>query len=347
MYLPFNHKHILLLILVIGIGCKSDTTTETAKTYPTPYTVTVPAGFPPLEVSASNPLTEEGVLLGKMLYSDSILSTNTRRCTSCHNPIYSYSSPTFTSWAGTKFSVPPHINLGFKKTFNWDGSEESLDTLAMGDFEPEFFNTNPTLLVQKLKAHPVYPDLFNKAFGIADVGQITYTELKRRIANAIAQYLRTRVSANSKFDKYRRKQVLLTQNEYEGYVIFYSEKGDCFHCHSEPLYTDQQYHNNGVSETYTGFDLGRQNITHKDEDKGKFFTPTLRNIELTAPYMHDGRLATLEDVVNFYSEGVSADSYVDPLMTKKNGLRQLNLTPLEKMQLVAFLKTLTDLDYMK
>jgi cytochrome c peroxidase len=201
------------------------------------------------------------------------------------------------------------------------------------------------LLFKRLSEHPIYSDLFKKAYNIAIVNDLTYHELKKKIAMAIAQYLRSRVSANSKFDQFRRREVLLDNLEYEGYVIFFSEKGDCFHCHTEPLFTDQQFHNNGVSNTYTGFNRGRFAITGKDADMGKFLTPTLRNISLTAPYMHDGRFKTLEEVVDFYDSGVHANGYVDPLMTKTNGERELLLTPLQKLQLIAFLKTLTDIGY--
>ncbi|MBP7510549.1 MAG: cytochrome-c peroxidase [Bacteroidia bacterium] len=337
---------LALLALVLG-ACKDTETTEPEKTYPTPYELSVPLGFPKPQLSIDNPLTVEGIQMGKMFYSDPILSTNGRTCTSCHQQENSFSSPLFTSWTGVKISVPPHVNLAFKKHYNWEGSQMSLDTLAMGDFEPEFFNTNPDLLYKKISEHPLYPTLFKQAFGVNNVYDLGYHELKKTIAKSIAQYLRTKISINSKFDKFRRREVLLNQMEYEGYVIFFSEKGDCFHCHSEPLFSDQEFHNNGLTASYSGFDKGRFTITNKDEDMGKFLSPTLRNIELTAPYMHDGRLKTLEDVVNHYNEGVVDESHVDPLLTKRDGTKKLNLTPIEKIQLVAFLKTLTDLDYIK
>lgn len=346
MYLALKNKTILLgLMVLLAASCKKNETQQTEKTYPTPYSLTIPKGFPQPVLYADNPLTEEGILLGKMLYGDSILSTNGRACISCHQPALSFSSPMYHSWNGFHYSVPPHINLAFKKAYNWDGSQGCLDTLAMGDFAPEFFNANYDGLVQKLKAHPIYPSLFNKAFGVIDLNQLSYTELKRDIAYSIGQYLRTKISSNSKFDQYRRKEVLLDNNEYEGYVIFFSEKGDCFHCHGEPLFSDQEYHNNGLGDTYIGYDQGRTMVTNKEEDLGKFYTPTLRNIEQTAPYMHDGRLKTLEEVVEFYNSGVKDEVHVDPLMTKTNGTKNLNLTPLEKMQLVAFLRTLTDKTY--
>lgn len=240
-----------------------------------------------------------------------------------------------------------NINEWFRNKFNWEGSQYSLDTLAMGDFEPSIFNTDSTLLFKKLKEHPIYPTLFKQAFGIENIDALSYHELKKTIAQSIAQYLRSRISANSKFDKFNRKEVLLNQMEYEGYMIFFSEKGDCFHCHSDPLFSDQEYHNNGVSAQYFGFDQGRYAITGKQEDMGKFISPTLRNIELTAPYMHNGRFSTLEEVVEHYNHGVANNVSVDHLLTKINGTKNLYLTPIQKLQLVAFLKTLTDLDYIK
>ncbi|MDZ4666709.1 MAG: cytochrome c peroxidase [bacterium] len=342
-HLALKNKYFYSLFLGLAIiGCKEKDVAEPSQSYPTPYTLAVPNGFPKPSYSTDNPLTAEGIQLGKMLYSDPILSTNGKTCITCHVPSKSYSSPIFVSGAGATISVPPHINLAFKKSYNWAGSQESLDTLAMGDFEPEIFNTNADLLFKNLSEHSLYPKLFKQAFGIESVYNLSYHELKKTIAKSIAQYLRTRISSNSKFDKYRRKEILLDQNEYEGYVIFFSEKGDCFHCHSEPLFSDQEFHNNGLTTSYVGFDQGRFAITNKLEDMGKFVSPTLRNIEITAPYMHDGRLKTLEEVVDHYNEGVVNDVHVDPLLTKRDGTKKLHLTPLEKIQLVAFLKTLTD-----
>lgn len=337
---------LLLALLTLG-ACQNNEAVMPENTGPTPYTLVVPNGFPKPYLSKSNPLTVEGIELGKRLYNDPILSTNGRSCTSCHLPENSFSSPVFMMPGNVKMSVPAHINLVFKDYYNWDGSHQALDTLGMGDFEPYFFNTDSVLLVEKLKAHPLYPELFKKAFLIEDIASLSYHQLKKTIAMSIAQHLRTMVSSNSKFDKFRRREATLTQDEYEGYVLFFSEKADCFHCHGEPLFSDNQFHNNGISSAYVGFDQGRFAITGDQRDMGRFMTPTLRNIELTAPYMHDGRYSTLMEVIDFYDHGVNENSAVDPFMTKVNGSKILNLTPLEKIRLIAFLKTLTDQEFME
>jgi cytochrome c peroxidase len=344
---PLNK--FIFTILLIGISilaCKKNEQMQATKEHPTPYELTIPNGFPKIILSKENPLTYEGIALGKQLYSDPILSTNGRSCMSCHLPNYSFSIPVFMASNGFKISVPPHINLAFKKHFNWIGNLSNLDTLAMGDFEPEFFNTDHTLLVQKLLEHPSYCKQIEEAFGVKEVTQLSFYELKILISKALSQYLKSRISANSKFDKFRRKEALLSPDEMAGYFLFYSEKADCFHCHSEPLFTDNELHNNGINSSYIDFNLGNELFTNKASDRGKFVTPTLRNIMLTAPYMHDGRYGSLEQVIEFYDHGVNQNEWVDPLMTKTNGSKELNLNPLEKMQLIAFLNTLTDSAYL-
>lgn len=334
-------------MLLLSISCQEETTVNPENNEPTPYSLAIPTGFPKSYLSKENPLTIEGIQLGKMLYSDPILSSNGRSCSSCHLKENSFSLPIFNSWSGTKISVPPHVNLAFRNKFNWTGSEHNLDTLAMGDFEPEFFNTKPDELYKKLSEHSVYPSLFKKAFGINKIEEVPYHQLKKTIAMALAQHIRTMISANSKFDKFKRRELSLNQMEHEGYVIFFSEKGDCFHCHSDPLFSDQEFHNTGLNISYNGSDKGLFNLTQRQEDMGKFLSPTLRNIEFTAPYMHDGRFSNLEQVIDHYNEGVSDDKHVDPLLNKRNGTRKLNLTPIQKQQLIAFLKALSDWDYIK
>jgi len=153
------------------------------------------------------------------------------------------------------------------------------------------------------------------------------------------------VSKDAKFDRYLRGELALTASEINGYAIFMDgNKGDCFHCHgsaANPLWSDRLFHNNALDSVFTGYDLGRYLITGNTYDIGKFRTPTLRNIELTAPYMHDNRFSTLQEVVDFYSEGLRNSPYVDPLM-QKIGEGGAHLTPSEKTDLIAFLKTLTD-----
>jgi cytochrome c peroxidase len=159
------------------------------------------------------------------------------------------------------------------------------------------------------------------------------------VVKAIAQFERTIISSNSKWDKYLRGEVSLSQTEAKGFEIFFTEKGDCFHCHTTILFTDNLFHNNGLDSIFN--DEGLSNITNNPNDQGKFKTPTLRNIEFTAPYMHDGRFTTLEEVIDFYSEGIVWSSTIDPLM-KKVSQGGVHLNEEEKNNLIAFVKTLTD-----
>jgi len=271
------------------------------------------------------------------------LSSNGLSCSSCHIREKSFSSPLFTTVTGEKISVPPHVNLAWNPDYNWNGSEPKLDRLCLGDFGPNFFNTNMDSLVKRLKRHSAYPSLFKQAFNIDDVAGLSHDALQLKIVYAISQFLRTMISSNSKFDKMVRHELMFTPDEYNGYEIYSTERGDCFHCHDYPLLTSNAFKNNGLDSSLATVNMGRYLVTGNSSDIGKFSAPTLRNIELTAPYMHDGRFQTLEEVVEFYDSGVHFGSpNIDPLMTKPAKQYGLHLTPLEKINLVKFLKTLTD-----
>ena len=177
--------------------------------------------------------------------------------------------------------------------------------------------------------------MFKNAFNIDYIDS-------NHVVMAIAQFERSLISTNSKFDQFLNGEVQLNSSELNGYAIFNSEKGDCFHCHGSQMFMDNLFHNNGLDvEPFN--DLGRGKITNDPNDYGKFKTPTLRNIEFSAPYMHDGRFATLEEVIEHYNSGGKYSSTVDPLM-KKIGIG-LQLTNQEKEDLVAFLKTLSDTEF--
>lgn len=330
-----------LVVLLSFSSCKKTTTEEQTITNK-PYELVIPPGFPKPNLSAKNPLTEKGVILGRMLYNDPILSTNATSCSSCHQSQNSFSKPMHHFLNGYNISVMPHVNLVFKRVYNWEGSAPDLDLLPLGDFEPEIFNTNEKILFEKLSTHPVYPSLFKAAFGIENIYSLSFMELKVKISYAITQYLRTMISANSKYDRYLAKKEDLSPIEKMGMQIFFTEKGDCFHCHGGPLLTDNDFHNNGVDSVFSGFNLGYNLVTKQASDIGKFQSPTLRNIELTAPYMHDGRFTTLEQVVEFYNSGVNNTNTLDAIMFKRKNVNALNLTDLEKTALVEFLKALTD-----
>ena len=315
---------------------------------PLPYELEIPILFQekliaPL-IPASNPLTEEGVALGKKLFFDTILSGDeTQSCATCHSPTSAFSDELqFSIGIDNKPGKRNAMSLfnlawNFDERFNWDGSQITLEEQA---FEPVRnkieLHGNWIEIEKKLQDHPEYPSLFLQAFGTSNIDSVL-------VVKAITQFERTLISGNSRFDKYLLGEVELTEAEANGLTIFSEEaKGDCFHCHgseNNPLWTDNQFHNNGLDTAF--LDLGLGAITGDPNDNGKFKTPSLRNLKFTAPYMHDGRFATLEEVINHYSEGVQNSSTIDPLMksVSKGGVQ---LTEKEKADLKAFLLTFSD-----
>ena len=307
----------------------------------TPYVIETPYGFPDMIIPSDNPMTVEGVELGKKLFKDPILSANnTLACINCHLPSSSFSDPNQFSIGVNGTLGHRHasalINVGWNNSFNWDGSATSLEEQA---FEPV---TNPLEMHNSwknventLNQHSEYLQLFKQAFNIDYIDSL-------HVVKAIAQFERSLISTNSKFDKYLRGETELTPSELNGYAIFNSEKGDCFHCHGTQMFMDNQFHNNGL-DIEPFLDLGLGSVTGNPSDNGKFKTPTLRNIELTAPYMHDGRFTNLEEVIEHYDNGGHYSSTVDPLMMKL-GVGLL-LTNQEKEDLISFLLTLTDEEF--
>jgi cytochrome c peroxidase len=307
----------------------------------TPYVIETPYGFPDMKIPSDNPMTVEGIALGEKLFKDPILSAdNTQACINCHQQNFSFSDPNQFSTGidniqGNR-NASALINLGWNTSFNWDGSSLTLEEQA---FEPvtnsiEMHNTWMNVELE-LNSHSDYPFLFKQAFNINYIDS-------NHIVKAIAQFERTLISTNSKLDRYLNNEEQLTISELNGYAIFNTEKGDCFHCHSTNMFMDNLFHNNGL-DIEPFIDIGRAKATSNPSDNGKFKTPTLRNVEMTAPYMHDGRFATLEEVVEHYDSGGKYSTTVDPLM-KKLGVG-LQLSNQEKKDLVAYLKTLTDNEF--
>ena len=300
-------------------------------------------------IPTNNPLTEEGVALGKKLFFDKILSGDeTQSCATCHNPQKSFTdnlqfSAGIDGNLGARNAMPLfNLAWNFDELFSWDGKEFSLEKQA---FEPVSnpieMHSNWKEVETKLKSHSEYPTLFLQAFGILEIDSILITK-------AIAQFERTLISGNSKFDKFLLGNETLTIQEQNGFDVFMDEaRGDCFHCHgsnNNPLWTDNKFHNNGLDATFS--DLGLGAISGDPADNGKFKSPSIRNLAFTAPYMHDGRFSTLEEVINHYSEGLKSSSTIDPLM-KKVAQGGVQLSVKDKADLKAFLLTLTDFDFVK
>jgi cytochrome c peroxidase len=331
---------LFLLFFLISCSTDDNNSDEPVEVYdPTPYALVIPEGFPDMIIPEDNPMTVEGVELGRRLFYDPILSAdNTQSCADCHAAAFSFTdngkqfSTGIDGIAGTRNSMAV-INAGWMPHLFWDGRSTGLEHQALEPVPNPIEMHQPwTEAMGKLNAHPEYPDLFFKAFGTRQVDSTL-------VVKAIAQFERTMISSNSKWDRYLRGEVQLTQAESKGFEIFFTEKGDCFHCHTTILFTDNIFHNNGLDAEFT--DMGLFDVTGDPNDMGKFKTPTLRNIAFTAPYMHDGRFATLEEVIDFYSHKVTFSPTIDPLM-KQVGQGGIQLTDDEKESLLAFLNTLTD-----
>lgn len=322
---------LLLIPILVIAACKKTTPPPTPDPVElTPYEFNYPNYVPMLVEPADNPTTVEGVELGRKLYYDPMLSEggplDGKACASCHQQEFGFTTP-----GPSSPPVIPHVNLGWSSAFLWDGRKEAALEEVMQFEVSEFFQANIALFENDAD----YRAQFKLVFGDE---AITH----KRMAKAMAQFLRTVNSYNSKIDSALQGQAFLSDSEMRGYEIFNSEKGDCFHCHSIGLFTDGQFHNTGLEEIPTGADVGRYAVTGNSNDLGKFKTPTLRNVALRGPYMHDGRFATLEEVIEFYDSGVHFSATLDPIMTKPGKENGLNLTTQEKEDLVNFMKALTD-----
>ena len=332
-------------IISLFFSCSKD---ESNKYVPTPSPLEIPQLFSdniiqPV-IPVDNPQTVEGVTLGKKLFFDPILSSNsTQSCASCHGPQNAFTDNTQFSDGvngvfGTRNSMPLfNLAWNYDELFFWDGAVFSLEHQALEPVtNPIEMNNTWEEVVNRLNNHPEYPTLFNEAFGSEPISQDLVTK-------AIAQFERTLISANSKFDRYLLGITSLTTEELNGFNVFMDEdRGDCFHCHgspNNPLWTDNDFHNNALDSEFS--DLGLGAITGDPADNGKFKTPSIRNLAYTAPYMHDGRFTTLDEVINHYSEGLQNSATVDPLI-KKVDEGGVQLSPQDKADLKAFLLTLSD-----
>ena len=308
----------------------------------TPYTILTPEGFPNMTIPEDNPNTVEGIALGKKLFNEPLLSADgTQSCASCHFQSANFSdtnqfSSGITGQIGNR-NASTIVNAGWNTSNFWDGRVVSLEDQAFEPITNPIEMNNTWINVENtLNANEDYQILFKEAFNIDYIDST-------HVVKAIAQFERSLVSSNSKFDKFYRGEISLSPSELNGYAIYNSERGDCFHCHGTLLFTDNLFHNNAIESEEPFSDNGFGDVTYNPSDNGKFKTPSLRNIEYSAPYMHDGRFATLEQVLEHYNSGGHYTSTVDPLM-KKIGIG-LQLTNQELFDLLAFLKTLSDEDY--
>ncbi len=340
----------LLFFCLISLGCNKDQKgdLEDIPYMPSPYQIRVPDGFPSMPIPPDNPTTAEGVDLGRRLFYDELLSDDfTMSCSSCHLPEGNFTdnealSKGIDGIEGRRSSMSL-LNIGFAGNgLFWDGRAASLEEQALAPVEDTLeLHTTWPIVVERVQKHPTYPELFRRAFGINDSDEIT----KELIAKALAQFERTLVtSGDAKYDRWIRNEVEFSDEEFLGYVLFFDldpdiKDAECGHCHNAPLFNTDEYFNNGIEpiKDISDFpDRGRAEVTNDEFDTGRFRAPTLRNIVFSAPYMHDGRFETLEQVVDHYNSGGHFQANKDPL------IRPLRLLDHEKEALISFIHTLTD-----
>jgi cytochrome c peroxidase len=330
----------------------------------TPYRFRMSSTFPIPDLPRDNPLIEERVTLGRALFHEPRLSRdNTISCASCHDSRCAFADPRQFSVGVQKQvggrNAMPLFNLAWRTSFFWDGRAPSLRAQALAPIQDHTeMDETLTNVVVKLQTSqrgrgdkvsigeppPAgdtdYPALFTAAFG-------SPTITSERVGLAIESFLLAQTSFDSRFDRALQGQAQLTAAEARGFELFMTEYdprrgqygADCFHCHGGPLFQSQAFANNGLDSQFA--DAGRARVTGRKSDAGKFATPSLRNLTLTAPYMHDGRFSTLADVIAHYSSGVQRSATLDPNLAKhpEGGL---HLSPADQSALVAFLETLTD-----
>ncbi len=313
-----------------------------------PYILDIGA-FPAPSIASDNPLTTEGVKLGRMLFYDKILSrTKTQACASCHMQEFAFNDTARFSIGVNNLRGGRNAMSVFNMAWNtnqffWDGRSNLLRHQSLKPIQDNL-EMDETLanVVSKLQASSLYPNQFKKAFGTSQIDTLL-------ISKALEQFMNSIVSNNSKYDKFLAGQATLTAQEERGRFLYFTEYNagfpaksgaDCQHCHGGANFENDLYMNNGLDADINITDIGREKVTGKAADKAKFKVVSLRNIELTAPYMHDGRFKTLEEVIDHYNL-VKNSSTLDASFQQQlpNGLQ---LTTADKQALVSFLKTLTD-----
>lgn len=349
----------LLAILSLGIlyglavNCTSeDPVDNTIVRDSTPYTLDTRDVTPPV-IAADNQLTVQGVKLGRMLFYDTKLSRdNTQSCSSCHDQATGFSDTNQFSIGINGFPGGRQAMASFNMAWNtneffWDGRAHLLRDQSLLPIQDSLeLDHNLEDLVTVLSSDQSYKNQFIRAFGSDEI-------TSEKISLALEQFMNSIISVNSKYDQYLRGDVTLTPSEERGRHLFFAEfnpdfpdvsGADCAHCHGGSNFEDDSYKNNGLDSDAEITDTGREKVTGNANDRAKFKVPTLRNIELTPPYMHDGRFNTLEEVVAHYNTGLKTSATVDPALLYPISRGGMLLSNQDMQDLVAFLKTLTDYD---
>jgi cytochrome c peroxidase len=321
------------IILLIGLNaCNKQENPEPE----TPFGFQVPEHFPaPHYTFGKNVLTKEGFELGRRLFFDPLLSRNNSiSCGSCHAQVHAFADHGTALSFGVDNRIGPRnsmpmFNLAWHTSFMWDGGINHIEMVPVAPItNPVEMDESLLNVLQKLREHPTYPALFEQAFGTKEIND-------QRLLWALAQYSAMLISANAKYDKVKQGKASFTMEEERGYQLF---RQFCNDCHREPLFSDFSFRNNGLAPT--SHELGRMLVTQREEDHNKFKVPSLRNLNFTHPFMHDGRFFTLHEVLDHYATGIHDAENVDPLV--KNGIL---LDEHQRSDLIRFLQTLNDFDF--
>lgn len=325
-------------IVLLMSSCDKDTVAPAENA----YAFEVPPHFPVPVLDGHNPMTAVGIRLGRQLFYDPRLSANNKvSCASCHDPAKAFSDGVALSTSGVSGTqllrhAPALFNLAWATNgLFWDGGSTNLESQAFGPLTAHDEMAQDLYeLVDELNADASYVKGFQEAFSAGITSQ--------NVAKALAQFQRSLVSATSRYDDFRlgRNGAVLTPEEMSGLALV---RQHCQGCHSGELFTDNGYHNNGLNSRFDNQDhegvfMGRYRISYDEGDLGKFKTPSLRNVTLTAPYMHDGRISTLEKVLDHYSNGIQHSATLDGRIPQKG----FAFSAAQKTQIIAFLATLTD-----
>ncbi|MGJ1525538.1 cytochrome-c peroxidase [Sphingobacterium spiritivorum] len=359
MFIKLRNKYItgvfaFLVGLFTVLSCSKDEQTPVIDEVETPYALRQPTFFPKAVESAidpktglpSNPLTKAGVELGRRLFYDPLLSANKQvSCASCHHQDKAFSDGLALTTAGVSGKPlerhsPTLINLAWTdKGFFWDGGSTNLESQAFGPLtHADEMGMYLPVLVERLRADAEYVELFHKAFGDLPT--------EHRTAMALSQFQRILVSADAPYDLYRRgeKPNILSASQLRGLNLVQQK---CSSCHAGELFTDNNFHNNGIDDdfgdgSHEGIYWGRYRITYKPLDLGAFKTPTLRNVMVSAPYMHDGRFKTIDEVLHHYRFGIKHTPVTAATLYQNDGQVGIPMTDQEVADIKSFLNALTD-----
>ncbi len=341
-------------LFIFNTACTKEPANPIIEKDSTPYVLNI-GDLPPPNIASDNPLTQQGVKLGRMLFYETLLSADgSMSCASCHRQEHAFSDT-------SQFSIGVEglpggrqamavFNMAWNENeFFWDGRAHLLrDQSLMPIQDPLEMNESLENVVVKLSNEQKYRDQFIRAFGSDEI-------TAEKMSLAMEQFMNSLVSSESKYDKYLRGDATLTANEEHGRYLFFQEfnpffpdssGADCAHCHGGANFENDQYMNNGLDTDGDQSDNGRENTTMNTSDKAKFKVTSLRNIGVTAPYMHDGRFNDLFEVVEHYNSGLKHSATLDPALDQVISNNGLGLSEQDKADLVAFLLTLTDKDFL-